>query len=114
MNRVRSTLLLMLLTLVALTTNACSAIPVEPHDSLWQPIVEQKFCTDPQDENTCEVKSFCRQYDWDTSKKLYTLAKTWELKKCSGTFGQDIDSYNRMKDFLRQVQVWVKRNCGAE
>lgn len=109
MRKIRSKLLLMLLTVVALTSNACSAMPIEPRDPLFQPIVEQKFCTDPEDEETCEIKSLCREFRW--SGKQYDLFKTWELKKCSGTFGQDVASFNRKKDFIREMATWIKRNC---
>jgi hypothetical protein len=101
--------------IVALVTvSACGAMPIEPHDPVFQPIVEQKFCQ-PDDPQNCEVKSLCREYRFN-GQGDYELFQTWELKKCSGVFGQTANAYNKKKDFIRELTKWaqdIAKNCKA-
>lgn len=108
MKKIKLTLL-STLSIAVIAISSCGNMPIEPHDPIFQPIVEQKFCTNPEYPETCEVKSLCREYRYDG--KLYFLYETHPLKKCSGTFGQDAPSFNRKKDYIRELLSWIKTTC---
>lgn len=50
---------------------------------------------------------------WRINNKLeWYLVENMELKKCNGIFGVTIDDYKKLKNYSRELEKWIGRNCG--
>lgn len=95
------------LILLTVLTASCSGSPKFPEISIWQTIYNQKFCD--ANGQSCEVKSVCREYYFDSGSRTFIYLKDHPLQNsnCHGAFGLSGDDVVAVKDWSRKIELHI-------
>jgi hypothetical protein len=84
--------------------------PKPPDVILFQPIINAKVC----ENGVCSLISRCNEYHLDKKQNKWILFVKHPIEKCNATFGIDVDTFNKIREYSRELTTYIENNCGTK
>lgn len=84
--------------------------PKIPDIILFQPIINAKVC----ENNVCTTISRCNEYHLDKKENKWVLKTKHDISVCNATFGVTVDTFNKMREYGRELNSYIENNCGTK